>query len=97
MGSKHADPQLQILIDDHPQSRVTKQKYLGVIFDEKLNWSSDVAATCKSMAFYLYQINRHSRSLPSNVLKVLMESLVFFSTYLCFTSVGACSSPRLTA
>ena len=29
------------------------------------------------MAFYLHQINHHSRSLPSNVLKLLTESLVF--------------------
>ena len=29
------------------------------------------------MAFCLYQINHHSRSLPSNVLKLSMESLVF--------------------
>ena len=41
-SSKHADAQPQILIDDHPLSRVAKQKYLGVIFDKKLNWSSHV-------------------------------------------------------
>ena len=67
----------QILIDNVPLSQVTKQKYLGVTFDDKLNWSSHVAATCRSMAYYLYQINHHSSSLPFNILKMLMESLVF--------------------
>ena len=41
-GSKHADAQPQTLIDDHPLSRVAKQKCLGVIFNKKLNWSSHV-------------------------------------------------------
>ena len=92
VGSKHNDAQPQILIDNHRLSRVTKQKYLGVIFDEKLNWSSHVAAICKRMTFCLYQISHHSRSLPSDVLKLLMESLVS-STYLCFTSVGPAVHP----
>ena len=75
--SRNNDAQPQILIDNVPLSQVTKQKYLGVIFDNKLNWSSHVAATCRSMAYYLYQINHHSRSLLFNILKMLMESLVF--------------------
>ena len=75
--SQNTGAQPQILIDNVPLSSVIKQKYLGVIFDNKLNWSPHVAATCRSMAYYLYQIHHHSRSLPSNILKMLMESLVF--------------------
>ena len=75
--SRYNGAQPQILIDNVPLSQVTKQKYLGVTFDNKLNWSSHVAATCRSMAYYLYQINHHSRSLPFNILKMLTESLVF--------------------
>ena len=53
-----------VLIDETALSQVDKQKYLGVIFDRKLTWSSHVAAVCKSMAYCLYLINFHSNSLP---------------------------------
>ena len=54
--SQNNGAQPQILIDNVPLSQITKQKYLGVTFDNKLSWSSHVAATCKSMAYYLYQV-----------------------------------------
>ena len=43
--SRNNGAQPQILIDNVPLSQVTKQKYLGVTFDNKLSWSSHVAAT----------------------------------------------------
>ena len=75
--SCNAVVQPQVLIDGTPLSEVDKQKYLGVVFDSKLTWSSHVAAVCKSMAYYLYLINFHSQSLPREILKMLVESLVF--------------------
>ena len=66
-----------ILLDTTPLSPVQKQKYLGVTFDTNLNWSSHVAGVCKSMSYYLTLINRHVKSLPSDIIKMLMESLVF--------------------
>ena len=36
-----------------------------------------MAAICKGMAYYLYLINFHSKSLPSEILKMLVDSLVF--------------------
>ena len=65
-----------VLIDETPLSQVDKQKYLGVVFDSKLTWSSHVAAACKTMAYYLYLINFHSKSFHVR-LKMLVESLVF--------------------
>ena len=50
---------------------------VGVVFDSKLTWSSHVATVCKSMAYYLYLINYHSKSLPYEILKMLVDSLVF--------------------
>ena len=37
-----------VLIDETPLSQVDKQKYLGVVFDNKLTWSSHVAAVVRA-------------------------------------------------
>ena len=66
--------QPQVLIDETPLSQVDKQKYLGVVFDSKLTWSSHLAAVCKSMIYYLYLIKFHSKLLPHEILKMLVES-----------------------
>ena len=47
-----------------------------MVFDSKLIWCSHVAAVCKNMAYYLYLINFHSKLLPREILKMLVESLV---------------------
>ena len=66
-----------ILLNSVPLSSVQKQKYLGVTFDTNLNWSSHVAGVCRSMSYYLHLINCHVKSLPSDIIKMLVESLVF--------------------
>ena len=66
-----------IMLDSVPLSAVQKQKYLGVTFDTNLNWYSHVASVCRSMSYYLTLIKRHVNSLPSDIIKMLMESLVF--------------------
>ena len=75
--SSIAAVQPPVLIDGTPLPKVDKQKYLGVTFDNKLTWHPHVATVCKSMAYYLYLINYHSKSLPREILKMLVESLVF--------------------
>ena len=65
------------MVNDVPLSSVQKQKYLGITFDTKLNWSYHVANVCKNMSYYLTLINCHVKSLPSHITKMLMESLVF--------------------
>ena len=35
---------------------VNRQKYLGIIFDDKLQWSPHIDKVCKSMPYYLYMI-----------------------------------------
>ena len=74
--------QPQVLIDGTPLSQVDKQKiWECMVFDSKLTWSSHVAAVCKSIAYYLCLINFHSKSLPREILKMLVESLVFSRPY----------------
>ena len=53
-----------------------KQKYLGLIFDNQLSWSSHVSHVCKKMAYYLHLVGLHKRILPANLIKLLMDSLV---------------------
>ena len=66
-----------VLLDATPLTVVDKQKYLGIIFDHRLNWSFHVAKVCKSMSYYLSLISPHVKSLPTAIVKMLMESLVF--------------------
>jgi len=101
VGSKHTDAQPQILIDDHPLFRVTKQKYLGVIFNENficpLMWLPLVRVW---LLIYIKSATTpgHYMEISFDVFSKAVDGApCFFSTYLCFTSVGASSSPRLTA
>ena len=66
-----------ILLNSVPLSSVQKQKYLGITFDTNLNWSSHVASVCRSMSYYLHLISCHVKTLPSDITKMLVESLVF--------------------
>ena len=66
-----------VLLNNVPLSCVCKQKYLGVTFDTRLNWSFHVANVCKNISYYLNLINPHVKSLPSHIVKMLVESLVF--------------------
>ena len=77
------------MIDKIPLLQVDIQKYLGVTFDSTLTWCPHVVAICKNMAYYLYLINYLSKSLPRQILKMLVESL--FKVYLCPPSLGACN------
>ena len=70
-------PPPPVLYDTTPLTVVDRQKYLGVIFDHCLTWSSHVAKVCNSMSYYLFLISPHVRFLPTTIVKMLMESLVF--------------------
>ena len=66
-----------VMVGDTTLSVVSKQQYLGVMFDGQLNWRHHVAGVCKSMSYYLSLIRSHVKSLPSPIIKMLVESLVF--------------------
>ena len=66
----------KVRVDDVPLSVVTSQKYLGITFDNKLDWSVHVSAICKKMSFYLFWISSHQKCLPTEVIKMLIDSLV---------------------
>ena len=66
-----------IVVDDTVLQVVTKQKYLGVIFDNCLSWNHHVSHICKKMSYYLYVINKHRHVFSSDLMKLLIDSLVF--------------------
>ena len=68
---------------------VSKQQCLGVIFDIQLKWCHYVAGICKSMSYYLSLIRSLAKNLLSSIIKMLLESLVFFSQFVYALPVWA--------
>ena len=66
-----------ILIHDTILKSVDKQKYLGIMFDSRLSWIHQISATCSKMSYYLYLISSHKHCLSADLIKLLIESLVF--------------------
>ena len=65
-----------VYVGDIPLKPVSTQKYLGVVFDNQLRWDSHVSTVCKKVSYYLYWINAHYKHMPTDVLKLLIDSLV---------------------
>ena len=64
------------MINNMPLKVTVKQKYLGLIFDNQLSWSSHVSHVCKKMSYYLHLVGLHKHILPASLIKLLMDSLV---------------------
>jgi len=62
------------MIDSEPLSVVTSQKYLGITFDGKLDWLVPFVRNC--LFIYSGLSNSHRISLPTEVIKMLIDSLV---------------------
>ena len=66
--------QPDIVINNMPLQVTVKQKYLGLIVDNKLSWSSHVSHVCKKMSYYLHLVGLHKHILPASLIKLLMDS-----------------------
>ena len=75
------------MVGDTALSVVSRQKYLGVVFDSQMNWHHHVAGVCKSMSYFLMMIGSHTKYLPSAIIKVLVE---------CSACVGSRNPLRLS-
>ena len=77
--SKHGSgvPHPPIYIDGHLLQEVEEQKYLGILFDTKLQWRSHLNYICNKASYYLYLLSLHRKSLTFDILKMLVESLIF--------------------
>ena len=67
---------LEDIVDGTCLNTVKTQKYLGITFDDSLQWVHHTSAICKQLSFYLFWINSHRRDLPNAVIKMLVDSLV---------------------
>ena len=65
-----------VFIDGQQLQEVEEQKYLGIIFDSKLQWGPQVNYICKKASYYLYLLCSHRKSLTHDILKMLTESLI---------------------
>ena len=52
------------------------QLYLGLVFDSKLSWESQVSNVCKKMSYYIYLLNCQRHVLSDGLKKLLVDSLV---------------------
>ena len=65
-----------VLVNGSPLQEVETQKYLGIIFDNKLQWGAQLNNVCRKISYYLYMLSLHRKSLTFDVLKMLSESLI---------------------
>ena len=77
-----------IILDNVPLTVVSKQRYLGLIFDECLAWSHHVSKVCKSMSYYLYLLLKHRHVIKEDLWKTLTESLVLSHSLYCLPVWG---------
>ena len=73
---KRSVEQPDIMVNNVILQPTVKQKYLGLIFDDRLMWTDHVSNICKKMSYYLHLVGLYRRVLPVNLLKILMDSLV---------------------
>ena len=72
--------------------------FIGIFFDSQLRWDIHVNHVCKRMSYYLYLISYHRRQLPSQILKMLMDTLVlsqFYALPVWGPSLGTAAVSRL--
>ena len=77
-----------VRLGNHQIKREQSVKYLGVIVDEKLNWSSHLKQTETKLAFASSVIYKTRNILPVNTLKLLYYSFAY--THLSY-SLGVCN------
>ena len=70
--------QPDIVINNRTLQATAKQKYLGLIFDNRLTWTSHmhVSNICKNISYYLRLVGLYKLVLPIGLIKLLMDSLV---------------------
>ena len=68
--------QPDIVVNNMTLKTTVKQKYLGLVFNNRLTWNNQVSNICKKMSYYLHLVGLHRCVLPVSLIKLLMDSLV---------------------
>lgn len=55
---KESKSKIQINIDNFPLDNVTEYKYLGILLDEHLNYSSHISMIKQKISFRLYTLKK---------------------------------------
>ena len=66
-----------------PLERKKEAKYLGVIFDEKMQWPSQISNITKKVNFKLHKIKSVASFLTSHTKKLLVNALVMPYFHYC--------------
>jgi len=77
-----------VFVNNIPLSVVSKQKYLGLMFDDTISWSHQVSKVCRSMSYYLYLLNKQKLIFKTDLFKLLIESLEYFPAFYTVCQFG---------
>ena len=78
-----------------PLERKKEAKYLGVIFDEKMQWSSQISNITKKVNFKLGKIKSVASFLTSHTKKLLVDALVMPYFHYCSPAWSSAAPFRL--
>ena len=78
-----------------PLERKKEAKYLGVIFDEKMQWSSQISNITKKVNFKLGKIKSVASFLTSHTKKLLVNALVMPYFHYCSPAWSSAAPFRL--
>jgi len=81
-----------VRLGNHQIKREQSVKYLGVIVDEKLNWSSHLKRIETKLAFASSVIYKTRNILPLNTLKLLYYSFAYTHLSYCVTAWGSATT-----
>ena len=78
-----------IVIKGEVVERVTDYKYLGVIFDEKLDWiknSEKVQSKVNQRVYFMYQVSKYN--IDTRILGLFYESCIYSVLTFCISAWG---------
>lgn len=79
---------LQISLDNNLVEQVDEFKYLGVVIDKKLTFTTHFNNVCKQMTCRMYMINRYKRYFSQKWIKIFCTSLILSKLEYCLPVWG---------
>lgn len=86
---RNIDPNtIHLSLNNSSVQQVPSFKYLGVVFDQHLNWQDQIDKVSKKLAFSCYALIRAKQYFPYDVLRSLYFSLFHYHISYCCESWG---------